>query len=126
MGDYKKEKCKQGHPLEGTNLVFNSDGARECRKCKYTRAARPKQRERRNFRALLASLELSARYGDILVTENCIARAKENARLFAKASEQAYTRPRKVRLTGKTEEIFNSLTDRTQGLQEYRKRGASV
>jgi hypothetical protein len=37
MGDHKKTKCRKGHPLEAPNLVFNSEGMRECRICRNKR-----------------------------------------------------------------------------------------
>jgi hypothetical protein len=48
MGSHKKEVCKKGlHLLLGTNLVFNGEGLRECRRCRYDRTNRIR-REKRN------------------------------------------------------------------------------
>lgn len=37
MGDCKKTHCLKGHLLDGNNLVFNSEGFRECRICRNER-----------------------------------------------------------------------------------------
>ena len=52
MGDHKKQLCKRGHPLGGENLVFNTEGFRECRICKYKR-----NNERRKQLRLLRRME---------------------------------------------------------------------
>jgi len=50
MGDRKKTACLKGHPLEEPNLVFNGEGFRECKRCKYDRRNKRRREERREQR----------------------------------------------------------------------------
>ncbi len=47
MGRPKQTHCAEGHPLEGSNLVWNSDVTRECRTCKYARNVASELRSKR-------------------------------------------------------------------------------
>jgi methylphosphotriester-DNA--protein-cysteine methyltransferase len=37
MGDHAKSHCKKGHELVEPNVICNSEGFRQCRRCKYDR-----------------------------------------------------------------------------------------
>lgn len=39
MGAIKSATCSKGHPMEGENLYWRKNGARECRACMKERAA---------------------------------------------------------------------------------------
>lgn len=45
-----KTHCKSGHPFDEANTIARSDGARDCRTCRYerTRASRVRLREKRS------------------------------------------------------------------------------
>lgn len=47
MGAHKWTHCKHGHPLEAGNLVFNAEGWRECKACKYRRRNKRRRDARR-------------------------------------------------------------------------------
>jgi hypothetical protein len=42
----RKTHCVNGHPLDGSNLKWRSDGGRRCRVCAYNADKRRRQRER--------------------------------------------------------------------------------
>lgn len=52
----KKLHCKQGHALSAPNLVFNKEGFRECRICRYAREA-ARKRDARSKASAKAELE---------------------------------------------------------------------
>ncbi len=41
----RKTHCKNGHPLEGSNLLVRGDGGRKCRKCQLAAQRRHYQRK---------------------------------------------------------------------------------
>jgi methylphosphotriester-DNA--protein-cysteine methyltransferase len=49
VGSYKKELCKKGHELKEPNLCYNSEGFRECRRCKQDRKYKARKEKRNDI-----------------------------------------------------------------------------
>ena len=69
MGAHRKTKCDRGHLLEAPNLVFNTEGYRQCRTCMNLRKRLARRRLHAAapalYRTLKALWKQIARYQNI-------------------------------------------------------------